>query len=77
MGGEEHESHLIKGRGKLRVDELEEQVPKWFDLAATGHVDTAGAERSHQTKVGAREGKHGKEEMFLGPVGDTEELHQL
>ena len=52
----------------MRVNELEEQGPKRFDLAAAGHVDAAGAKRGHQTKVGTREGEHSKEELFLGPV---------
>ena len=66
--GREYESYLIKRRRQFQVNELEEQGPKRFDLAATGHADTAGAKQSHPTKVGTREREDSKEELFLGPA---------
>ena len=70
-----HDPHLVEGRRHLGVNELEEQGPERLDLAATGHVDTAGAKWGHKTEVGSCQREHREEKALMGPVhvgGDWE-----
>ena len=52
----------------MGVNELEEQGPERFDLAATGHVDTAGAKGGHKTEVGSCQREHREKKALLRSV---------
>lgn len=62
---EGHDPHLVKGGRHLGVNELEEQGSERFDLAATSHVDTAGAKRGHKTQVGSCQREHREKKALL------------
>ena len=52
----------------MGVNQSEEQGPKRSYLSPTRHMHAAGAEWSHQTEVGTREGEDREKEGLLGPV---------
>ena len=52
----------------MGVNELKVQGPERFDLAATGHVDTAGAKGGHKTEVGSCQREHREKKALLRSV---------